>query len=322
MKKLNLIKIVIIATISLFAFVSFAQAGPTIVISKKLNPGASRAFTNISMIDGPLRADAKTVNLKIDMNSLSELIEAEKLIRLPESNGFYRERRGFRNLKLMGTVNYDDHATDTITIPLQEGQDINHALSLSGFVTSFSFQINGESDYFKCFNPETCVKDNATTGTLFAFHDKTSQIKLYDEIIDCDDNQLIIERRISDARRQKARIENPEIERFLNIGGSDLEGVGDAADSSDQFAGFASVINQYTAAHIFRDHGGVKVKVDTEPYYTCNYASLGEGFGHSIANKRGQPCPFLSGYRFVSASAGLDSGFSKDYFFKSCRKLD
>jgi hypothetical protein len=312
--------------VCLAATVSTAEMpSQTILISQKRTPGFN-SFANVAMKNGPIRADAKSVQLQVDMKSMGELFDEQALIRFPD-RGFYRERRDFRNPTISVEVNYDNHPTTSLKIALKKGEDIDQTLPLSGFVKSFNFLLAGESDYFKCFNSETCVKEETRTEKIFPNNDRSVEIKLFEEIVACEENQIVIERKISDSKRQKVRINNPVVLSVLGISQSQLEGFGDAATSPTDFAGFSEVLNKFPdgdpqrEAHVFRDFGGIKIKVDTQPFFTCHYRTHAEGTT-SLVNRLGRHCPSLDGYFYSHATLGSDTGYFKDYFFKSCRNLD
>jgi hypothetical protein len=154
------------------------------------------------------------------------------------------------------------------------------------------------------------------------------------EVYRCGGDEAIVEAFKSDATIHRVTIKNENIAAYLGLGyRMQPQGKGSPTEPSESFQGFSSVVSHFwrgdekigpfVTAHVFPDHGGLKVEVDAEPFYRCNYdLNYGDSSGqtHTVLSPLGMSCPDLQpSYRFRDTSSGRDTRTSRNWFFQSCQ---
>jgi hypothetical protein len=161
------------------------------------------------------------------------------------------------------------------------------------------------------------------------------------EIYGCEGSEAIVEAFTENPSQQRFTIKNPGIRSYLGLDYLSLRfnvvsqdsGNGDPEHSGTSFRGFTAVARSFLRGsveigpkdivHVFPEHGGLKVVVESEPFYWCNYdLNYGDSSGmtNMVASPIGVSCPNLEpSYSFRDASGGVDSKTSKNWFFQKCQ---
>jgi hypothetical protein len=157
----------------------------------------------------------------------------------------------------------------------------------------------------------------------------------WQRVYSCEGEAAIVESFKSDNSLHRITIKNDNINVYLGLGyRMQPQGKGNPTHPYGQsFQGFSAVVSHFwrgdekvgpfVTAHVFPDHGGLKVAVDVEPFYRCNYdLNYGDSSGqtHTIFAPIGVSCPDLEpSYSFRDASGGVDTRTSRNWFFQNCQ---
>ncbi len=156
----------------------------------------------------------------------------------------------------------------------------------------------------------------------------------WQEVYRCEGDEAIVDQRKDDPSSYRVTVKNGRIrDTHLQLKFGPTDGVGAPTLPGESFVGFSGVVNYFwkgseklgpsRTAHVFPEHGGLKIVVDAEPFYVCTYTpTFGDPGGSFAAHQLplGVPCPDLRPhYSFRNASGGSDSKTSRDWFFQNCQ---
>lgn len=279
-------------------------------------------FTHLSLTNGPLRSDAKTIRVQLDQLSVARVIaRLEQPEKYDVGPDFYREKRKFNNPSLQVTVSNQFYASETSLFPI-ENSDIDEFINIKSHIENIRIFVTGTRDIYKCFDTTNCVFERSITYDAYSAHDQSVQYKLYDQIFTCDAGGITVEQKIGSPHIKTAVIANIEIRNYLEINGN-LEGPansGNAENFSSTVASFAGEGGAYRTAYVFEEYGGLKVLVKTKPYYWCHYVANDNYL--TVAVRRSQRCPGVGDTWWVSgSSAGSDEAYERNWFFRDCRTI-
>jgi hypothetical protein len=148
---------------------AFAEAPPAQKVLT-LSVGPSLLFTKdvpkLSLSNGPLAEDEKTIGLVIDMDAFLKLFANYK--NLKQESDFYREVRNFRDGRAEIVVKYVDGTVSTTTFSLESGAPDEGIIQPSEFIFDVDAQVTGTVDVYKCFNAQTCTFEETRAEQLRA----------------------------------------------------------------------------------------------------------------------------------------------------------
>lgn len=320
-----------LSVLSLICLASPAFGDVTPILTVRGHATENRA--EATLVDGPLRADQSVLGLRLDGASVAALVQRRAEPIRYNVGQYYREIRGFDDPKLKISVVYESDAT-LEHFEAIDGRDVDVELRLTDFVRSINLSIVGTDNEYKCFDADTCAFVSSYEGYLYVVFDKTVAVASFEPILACGENdQVTIESYIARPETQRAIIKNDSIKNYLGID-SIIQGTGEAAATGPAFKGFGTSIGSYGSYYnpsgsyrrvdFFRDHGGLKIKVETKAHYFCQYVRNTGSYPDyfSVPVRIGQPCPYFDFNTRVSGSrGGADQDYSQDWFLGSCRNI-
>lgn len=312
----------------LFASQTILAAGlPTLKFTGATDPKAAQ----VKLENGPLRADQKEVGIHVEMKSIAKVIEQfNKTERVSNNGEFYTEARGIKEVKLLLTFYFADGKSTQLDLPLDQSLDFDHVVKLDKIISSVSMTIAADKNLFKCFDPNSCVPAGISRRIPNLLGEV--RVQTFDSILSCDGDQALIETKIGFTGTQRVTLKDKSISDYLQMKNIQ-EGKGAPATTGEEFLGFASTVEHYgfyftegaeayRTAHVFIEDSGLKIRVETKPYFKCKYRS-NESF-YVSANPLGDFCrppSHSGGYSYMEAYPGVNQAYSKDFFFHGCREL-
>ena len=150
---------------------------------------------------------------------------------------------------------------------------------------------------------------------------------MYDPLLSCENRSVVIEQKIANPRIQRALIRDRGVLDYLEISDSP-EGSASQVDT----AGFSISVGKYAGAnesfrdaYIFQEFDGLKILVETLPFYWCHYSRLSSVAEEmSVPTKRGERCANFShdNWSVSGSSPGADYSYSRNWFFRDCHRLN
>jgi hypothetical protein len=304
-----------------------ANALPTLVV----NAAPDAQVATLSLEGGPARADAPEIGFRADTTALQALATRRAAPNIIDrQSAYYRESRGFRKPEIILTLNHETAPASVHVFSLADDADLSTTLPVVDFLKNFDIKLRGRQDIYKCFDTATCVLESSIVATAHVLFDATVRVEDFEPIVSCGRREIVIERRLATPTVQRVKIRNDGLRRYLGLD-SVVTGRGDPALNAAEFSGFAAGIaffgeggSAYREAHVFREYGGMKLKVDTLPHYFCHYTRVVSYPDHrTLAAQIGQSCQHLSADRWyvTGSSGGSDHPFSRDWFVPNCVDL-
>lgn len=306
----------------------------TEAVASPLPPTFVFPSPNFSVLlrNGPLRADAKKLYMQIEPSLLQKFLQKQSQPYISDAfSAYYVERRGLRDAKLIIEVAYADGSKKEFPIVLTTTPQSKYQFELKSQVKNLTWKLYGVQDYFKCFSPDVCTFVESKASTDHISKDESVKVQEFDPILLCADRAVSVEKKIGQPDVQRIVFAESTHANFLETS-LNVVGRGQAAHDADSFVGFEAPVRTYQnsteafrTAHVFPESGGLKVKVDTKPFFLCSYQySYGDNSGHLFYDEAmpGKSCERHhrdnTGTFLAGTARGVEESYSKEWFFPHC----
>jgi hypothetical protein len=272
----------------------------------------------------PFREDVKQFRFRFEEKEISTLFSQISKVSRIDKGEYYFELRGVKSAALKIDQAYE-RGVSIAQFPLSIGETLDELVSLNTRASNVSAYVEYEKERYKCFSADVCAFDGLETLNTFRVRSNVDVI-LYDTIGTVYGGEATLQRRISDPKQVLVEVHlQSAIDR---LGRSKFLGQVNSLGSLKDFQGFSQTLETYgngramKVAHVFPAYGGLKISVETAPFYYCNYTrvvSYPDNF--SIPTPLGESCVFPGGYdggAYVTGSSpGSDFPSVQDWLFQN-----
>lgn len=317
-------------TVSTLALSAVSSAAFAILPSLELSVEPSASRIDVDIANGPIREDSGAFRVSASIQELRDVIARQAVQkRLSDRNGFYTATRGFDNATLTVEVT-DSQGKRDYSYPIEslDQDDFAETYKVAGFLKGVRIGIDGEGEYLKCFDEDTCVVEDIWAKRVGGFFSEAARLVKYDQAFSCADDQLIVSRRISDANELQLEINSSDAVAWFGFSsGKRTINAAPFADYQD-YAGSSEIRDFPQHAGKFREFktsvvaGGFKLEQITEPHYICTYSTFTSyPTTYRVPTPIGERCADIYRGSTVGDRPGIDQVETKDWFFPGCKNI-
>jgi len=158
----------------------------------------------------------------------------------------------------------------------------------------------------------------------------------WENVYICEHDEAVVKQHLFKPGKYQLTLKNNDINIYLGLGDfANPHGHGEPTTDVSDFVGFNSIVSRFNhrdtnsnpskIAHIFPAYGGLKVLVEREAFFYCDYyLNYGDSSGltHTISAPIGSSCPDLRPtYSFRNTRPGQDRKSSANWFFQNCASV-
>ena len=285
---------------------------------------------------GEVQSEELTINLaSLKVKVTNELFEKVKENELREeerhskifASSYYTGATAFKleylaeNRLELGIASLGNNERQTFDTQSAVGEDLEINYKKAIQIEFLDVCLYSKARYVRCVLqplntvPECIVEPKIIDAYIGGVGLTAKGINDYKKVASYANGMAEVSNKVSRLDQYQLQINDRNAASYLGFNRLDA-GQGNPASRANEFVGFSQKLDAVRTAHVFPEAGGLKVKLDSKPFYFCVYTRVvSYPDTRYVKTPIGAPCTGAGDRETVSSSRGNDQASSIDWFF-------